>query len=271
MPFLFDSSEWLLLCELGQAFGPVRSPFCHNRPQAKHHPVAEHIESGLRLLLRPKVKSMYSSQELSDDKFNTFQSNLCKLCTVLNNIVSEKLSLPLIPQAAVPYPRLRLLRQFLASADTGLDLVHGQTIQLFTLPGDDGELYRYRRLVDDANEFLDSLNPPLRPESETSMPSRSETRDAWEKARVRKQATRTLDALFQRFTCDAEHEVLLRLTQDTGEKVSLQLMLPTTCREIGSWLQARCQALDAYVAAIPPPLLPSCPMPRWCSLIQDPL
>lgn len=266
MPYLFESNEWLLMYELGQAFDLRKSRFQSGRPEAIHRPVAEHIESGLRLLLRPKEEPRGSPQHLSDEIFNIFHVNLCRLCSVLNRLVSEELVLPHTASVAAPYRQLRSLRQFLISEDITVDLVHGPNTKLFTLPRDDGEIYEYRRLVDDANQALGSLCPTPFLEPRTPTPSRRERRDAWKKAEVRKQTTDTLEALFQRFTCNAQHEVLLRLTRDTGENdapLSLELILPSTCREAGSWRQARCQKLHAYVAT-------STPLTITCSLIQCP-
>lgn len=249
MPFLAQSNEWRLVSELGRLFGQRKTRHQVQqlgRHEPVYHPTIEHIEVELRGLLI----SQDIPHNLNDAEFKECQAALSKLCLLLEDLASTQLSASGSTAGAAPYPRLRALLRFLDSADGPVDLVHGSNTTLFTLPRDVDGLHDCLRIVTECCRALSKLFAPPASEPATQ-PFRmaKKNKDAWKKARIRKQAAFALETLFKHFKCGTAHEVLLRLTEDTGEDAALptlQMML-LKCPELESWVEARCESLHLYV------------------------
>jgi hypothetical protein len=252
MPYLIESVEWRLVRELGRLFGERKASH-QVKPLGRHHdpvhstpvhPTVEHIEVELRrLLILQDIP-----QDLDDADFEACRAALRRVCLCLDSLASERLIPTGSIRGAVSYPRLRALLEWLDSAFDTADLVHGPNTKLFTLPRGVDELYDCLGTVTDCCRALNKLL--FAPSAAASAQPRrikenSKSKDAWKKARVRKQATVALETLFKHFKCGTAHEVLLRLTEDTDMDASLptlQMML-SRCPELESWLEARCESL----------------------------
>lgn len=250
MKYLIESIEWRLVRELGRLFGQRKANHQVQqlgRHEPIYHPPAEHIEVELRHLL------MYYDvpQGLSDGEFEACQETLETLCLLLEDLVSDDLAASSSTVLGTSYPRLWALLQFLASAAEPLDLIHGPNTTLFTLPRSNDDLYRCLGEVRKCSRILSNLftpHPAPQPATQPARTKRKHSKDAWKKARIRKQATVALETLFRHFKCGTAHEVLLRLTEDTDQDSALptlQMML-SRCPDLESWLEARCESLHLY-------------------------
>lgn len=255
MKYLIELKEWRLVRDLGRLFGQRKASYQVQQPSL-HEPVflapAEHFEFELRQLL------MYQDapQNLDDGDFEECQTTLRNLCVVLDDLVADDWATgsPVVPAGS--YPRLRALLPLLDSTAEPLDLIHGPNTTIFDLPHRENDLYRCLGEVTKGHRALRKLfTPPSVPEPSVHAlrGRRHRSKDAWKKARIRKQATLALETLFQHFKCGTAHEVLLRLTEDTDQDSALptlQMML-SKCPELESWLEARCESPHPYVIPRP--------------------
>ncbi|CAG9980542.1 unnamed protein product [Clonostachys byssicola] len=265
MPYLIESIEWRLIRELGRSFGQRKAGH-RIKPLGCHgpvHPTVEHIEVELRrLFIHQDIP-----QSVNDVEFGACQVALRKLCLRLEDLVSEQLIARSSKVGASSYPRLRALLPFLDSVAQTFNLVHGPDTALFVLPNSVDELYD---CLDIATECSRALSKLLAPPASEPIPQpprkqKAKNKDAWKKARVRKQATFALETLFKHFKCGTAHEVLLRLTEDTDQDAALPTlrMMLSRCPDLESWLEARCESLNLTESSILPipdmrTVLPKC-------------
>lgn len=253
MPYLIESVEWRLVRELGRLFGQRKASH-RVKPLGRHapvHPTVEHIEVELRRLF------IYQDipQSLNETEFEACQGTLSRLCLLLEGLVSEHLVASGSRAGPSLYPRLRALLPFLDSVAKPVDLVQGPNTTLFTLPQSVDELYDCLGIVTECCRALSKLFAPPASEPVVQAPrkQKDKSKDAWKKARIRKQATFALETLFKHFKCGTAHEVLLRLTEDTDQDdalPTLQMML-SRCPELETWLETRCESLHLCVVLRP--------------------
>lgn len=244
MPYLNDSTEWRLLDELGRLLDQRKArhyvPAGRFRDHRQVNLNAELIETELRSVFT--VKQI--SRALDATEFEQCQTHLSSLCSLLDGLVRA----PYIHAGRFPYPRLRVLSEFLESIPGEIDLASGRNQTVFELPRGVHELDKCLRVVTEYNKVINHLlAPPLQEAVISSLQKQQHQKGAWKNGIIRNQAILALKTLFQHFKCGTPHEVLLKLVEDPDEDLpDLQLYL-SPCLELDLWQEARCDFVNLYV------------------------
>lgn len=241
-----DSNEWRLLQELSTSLIQRKASY-HALPRARIDQISIHHDASLlEIELRRTFIVQQTPQSLPEQEFKHFQTALKNLCSVLDRLALHRNTRGNLK--GQDYANLRALIGVLDSTSGEVDLVNGPNESLFKLPNNAADLRNCLCTVTECNNALSGLLTP--PPLESSIrPSRVQRgKVAWKKSKVRDQAIRVLEALFEHFQCGMSHEVLLKLLEENENPLlpNLRLML-SSCPELKSWEEVQYGDADLYV------------------------
>ncbi|PHH80669.1 hypothetical protein CDD80_349 [Ophiocordyceps camponoti-rufipedis] len=229
MTCLTESEEWCILQKLSRLLKQMKTRYVADL-QAPHDVAM--LEAELRHTLYITGKT---PPELAETQLQHCQEMLRDLCSLLESLA---VSLPFTyntpntwNQGYSTYRRLRASIQSLESASGRVSLVTGDGEKLFELANSSSkELGQYLQTVTDCNDVISRhLTASPREPTISSISKHAGESAKWRTSRIRKRTKVVLGALFDHFRCGMTHDVLLRLSEDTGDDSemhpSLQLML----------------------------------------------
>ncbi|OPB41114.1 hypothetical protein A0O28_0108110 [Trichoderma guizhouense] len=248
MPYLSELHEWDLLQRLG-ALLIDKKAYCDELPETwdrapNYSDRAYYEVMALETELRQVFLARESDTQLADHDLQPCWSQLRSVCSLLNNLVNIEFRASKDLHSNSSYPNLWELIYFL----DGLE--HEEAFDL--VGGPNHTLFRYRpesrredlKTITSFNKYMAQLFVnQFRPVVGSSRSVRS---TPWKNTQFRSRASAVFHLLFERFTCEISHEVLLKVSEEiaeAGRLPELQLLL-SSCSNSGSWQETLCSPVE---------------------------
>ena len=261
MPNLNDCPEWRLIQGLSAAL-EARKAF-HVPGETKNGSTSGETTAYPKLVeyeLRRVFERSESGLDLLDEAFGKCRSRLGRLCDILDKLVQPRFLVRSdenkrsnqatnLPNKA-KYPHLSgllhfLQRQLEKNLIATFDLACGPNQTLFILPQDVKGVKEVMNVCAEWNNtisqyvFSEDLMPPF--STQSCIPQSPERHGAlWLDTNMRDQAIAAFRNIFRHMTCEDEHEILLKLTEEPRGVFlmpKLQILL-RQCPAVDQWAEA---------------------------------
>ncbi|KAH7153734.1 hypothetical protein DER46DRAFT_560503 [Fusarium sp. MPI-SDFR-AT-0072] len=264
MENLSACDEWCLLQALkGRLSGRLARYDIRHRPESGTG--LEGIFECRRELIETELRQMLTRADITlslpEATFHIFRERLRDLCTLLDQLVSrpikegsqeqslamddDPLSLSIswnpLERAHKSYPNLMALDRFLANIPQGavkfFDLFTGPHQTIFELPDSIHDVKNGLKVVTECNDIFTQFSTSRL--SQYLRPNPRSKGEVWEDTQFRDRAATVFALLFQQFSCETRHEIMLRLSEDFATCTSQPILhlLLSCCPESNFWQQ----------------------------------
>lgn len=237
MPWLTQCYEWRLLQRLAACLSS-RKAYLQTSPRDwknSDSSIPSYHERTLEYELRKLFIVKDSDVYLVDEDLKKCQSVLGKQCTLLDAVVNPRF----ISAATAParYTRLSGLVSYLDQSCATFDLVAGSNLTLFNLPQISGEQLR---ALTDCNKIIERISQKYeRPNTDHITKVK---RQSWRDSKMRHVASAVFSLIFERFSCDTSHEILVKVSgSPTEDENSPELrFFLSPCMNTDEWQEVLC-------------------------------
>ncbi|RSM15028.1 hypothetical protein CEP52_001023 [Fusarium oligoseptatum] len=238
MENLNKCDEWCLIQALrGRLSGRLARYDLQHRPESEAWSIV--ISQGKRELFETELRQIFTREDitlnLSESQFHDFRDKLRDLCALLDRLVSPQITKDaqalgignfrspsivwnLWDRVREAYPNLMALYRFLANIPedpvTVFDVVTGPHQIIFKLPDDISSMESGLKVVTECNNLFTQSSTSRH--SQYASPKPKPKKAEWEDTRLRDRAATIFASLFQRFTCEQRHGVMLQLSKDSA-------------------------------------------------------
>lgn len=238
MPWLSECYEWGLLQRLATLLAPRKA---YSQPSSRDWKTAfgggqNYHDRTLEFELRKLFLLRESDIPIEHNDLKQSRKKLKGICNLLEK--TANLEFTKATGAISSYPRLSGLIDFLKHLDdeessATFDLACGQNPAVFIVEQDGRE--EYLPLFTECNKFMENIYQKC--QKPGTLSACKLKGHSWKDLKTRNEASAIFRLLFQRFTCETSHEVLLKSPEipDKGERYpGLQLLL-SPCTDTDNW------------------------------------
>jgi nucleoside phosphorylase len=240
MPYSSESPEWRLLHDFAKSLAPFLAryqPSTRNWQDTTTSRQDEALERNLREAFLIRSERFHFEKQ----DFELFRLNLDQLCCLLNEAVNPVVTK--VSGANRTYPYLSgLLNHLKQLGKVSLGLFNivigpGQNLFIFT----DDTKTKCLAVARECNNLVAKALSRAR-KTEPVVPQRAKS-DTWKDLKLRELASETFRLVFERFSCKANHRLLLELEAAKSRQLmssELHMFLPVCSDNVGPWKSVQC-------------------------------